>query len=99
MLLSADFLSVPSKFRFIFDSPMLEVPVDGSRIFLRFNNLSRNLVFVQWLSSTVLAFSPGTSSPDTGPKITTYIGAEMDILGIDGTPAVKWSEVPVGSVP
>lgn len=99
VMLSCEFLSIPSKFRFNFDIPCLQVPNNGSRIWMRYINKIVALTYDCWQSPTKLICAPVFGAADVGPALTSFTGAEMDIFSSVGIIAEKWTDVPITSFP
>lgn len=78
---------------------MLQVPLDGNDIFLRFANQHRPLVFASWLTPNKVKFTHAGVHVDNGPSITTFTAPEMSLFSADGIPAEKWTDFPVGTSP
>lgn len=84
---------------FIFDQPMLQVPLDLSAVRLRVANRIRRPIFVQWDSPTQLRFSTDDLGSGPGSPITDSNGAGANILTDLLEPTTEWVDFVVDVFP
>lgn len=99
-MIAAIFYSTAARsLRILFSSPMLQVPIDGSDLFLRALGWDRFLIFDNWTSPTSLHFNTTGNVPDPGPNIVSWIGEVMTIKAVTGAPLAIFTDEPVTIIP
>jgi len=95
VLLTCDYITLPSLLILEFDVDMLQVPVAWAGFYARFNNFSLTMDFVGWNTPRKLHFHSCGNIPDPGANVTSFIGPVVTVQSSLGIPAERWTNFPL----
>lgn len=82
-----------------FDVPMLQVPIDGSKMFFRGTNTEYDLTFDSWITPTLCKFLMAFVGANPGLQSVSWIDPVMDFLSTEFVPLPVFTDYVVTETP
>jgi len=77
-----------------FSLPMLQIPVNGSNMFLRYADQIFTMNFTAWVGISRVQYACVFDKFEVGPDIISYTADEMQFMSAEGVPAQRFTDYP-----